>query len=79
VKRLLLQMLEEDAGEVSLARVILLISFVVCILLPLLVWGGISIAKQAPQEFPTSISSFCLTAFGSAATLKFVQKFAEPK
>lgn len=79
MKKFVLQLLEEDVGEVSLARAILLAAFVACILLPLLVWGVLSIAKHAPQEFPSSIASFCETAFGAAATLKVAQKFAEPK
>ena len=77
MKTFFAQMLEEDPGTVSIARVILLATFIASILVPLAVWVVISLWRHAPADIPPGVSSFCLTSFGTAGALKVGQKFAE--
>jgi len=66
-----------DGTEVSQARVTLLCTFIMCVLLPMLAWTVFSVLAGHMVEMPGSVTGFCISSFTAACGMKVWQKYAE--
>ena len=65
--------LEESHAVKSSSRLVHVLSFLACIVFPLFIWGMISIINKKMEPIDSTVSLFCLGAFGTATTGKTIQ------
>ena len=70
---------EENPGEPSLLRVVVLFGVVVVLVVPIGIWAMVAIHTKSIPEVPGSVSGFFLTLHGSLLAAKVGQKAQEGK
>jgi hypothetical protein len=73
----LLKFLEESDGVLSSIRLQMLLCTFFCAILPITVWGILSVWKGALLEFPVGLSTFLIAIMGAATAGKVTQYWKE--
>jgi hypothetical protein len=73
----LLRFLEEKDGVLSSVRLQMLLCTFFCAILPITVWGILSVWKGALLEFPAGLSTFLIAILGAATAGKVTQYWKE--
>ena len=73
----LLRFLEEKDGVLSSIRLQMLLCTFFCAILPITVWGILSVWKGALLEFPVGLSTFLIAIMGAATAGKVTQYWKE--
>ena len=73
----LLKFLEEKDGVLSSIRLQMLLCTFFCAILPITVWGILSVWKGALLEFPVGLSTFLIAVLGAATAGKVTQYWKE--
>jgi len=73
----LLRFLEEKDGVLSSVRLQMLLCTFFCAILPITVWGILSVWKGALLDFPVGLSTFLIAIMGAATAGKVTQYWKE--
>jgi hypothetical protein len=73
----ILRFLEEKDGVLSSIRLQMLLCTFFCAILPITVWGILSVWKGALLEFPVGLSTFLIAVMGAATAGKVTQYWKE--